>query len=63
MASKSCLTCVHAYPIPGTDWVECRRFPPIDASSTKSGFPTAHNDAWCGEFKLQIPAVKVTESL
>lgn len=61
MESRMCKTCVYAHPIKGSEWVECRRYPPVGASSTRSGFPTSPEDAWCGEFKRLIAKVAITE--
>jgi hypothetical protein len=61
MESRSCEKCTYAFPITGSDWVECRRYPPIEATSTRSGFPTSPLKGWCGEYKLHIVKVNITE--
>lgn len=61
MESRSCATCTYAMPISGSDWVECRRNPPTNASTTKSGFPTSPLDGWCGEYKKHVVSVQLSE--
>jgi hypothetical protein len=61
MVTKSCITCEFAMPISGSDWVECRRYPPVGSSTTSSGFPTSPIKGWCGEFKKHHVSVQVTE--
>lgn len=61
MGNKSCINCEYAMPIKGSDWVECRRYPPVGSTTTYSGFPTSPVDGWCGEFKKHIVSVQVTE--
>ena len=39
MDNKSCAVCTHAMPINGSDWVECRKYPPTGTADTLSGFP------------------------
>jgi hypothetical protein len=50
MESRECSTCHFSKEIKGSDWVECRRYPPTGASSSISGFPTSPRDGWCGEY-------------
>lgn len=54
MEHRSCENCVFSFDIPYSDYVECRRMPPINATVTKTGFPTTPKDAWCGEFNKKI---------
>jgi hypothetical protein len=61
MESRSCAQCTYAMPIKGSDWVECRRYPPTGASTTNTGFPTSPVNGWCGEYKLHTVKVNITE--
>ena len=61
MDNKSCAICTHAMPISGSDWVECRKYPPTGSKATPSGFPLSLLTSWCGEFKKHIVSVQITE--
>lgn len=38
----------------GSAYMECRRFPPVENSGARSGFPLTLTDSWCGEFVRKI---------
>lgn len=50
MGPRECASCHYSHELPGSNWVECRRYPPTNSSSSTSGFPTAQRTAWCGEY-------------